>query len=191
MEGWFWRMCPRSRFRSGGTCERTLVLVSFPGNIRMYPLSDFRSGEHPPRPPFHENHPLHNLRLFSTNWRESSHCLVAIRSVFLVSAEALLKASMSLAQKGKKETKNVQKSDIMVTKRVTETEKVTYPLLRHIESKFHRFLALPQNGFSVFFFELPDFLADSVAGFFSFMREMFPENSSWHKDIAWHMSDTS
>ena len=41
IKGWFWRMCPRSGFRSGGTCERTLVPVFVPG-------------EHPPklrRPP--------------------------------------------------------------------------------------------------------------------------------------------
>ena len=27
LKGWFWRMYPRSGFRSGGTCERTLVPV--------------------------------------------------------------------------------------------------------------------------------------------------------------------
>ena len=27
VKGWFWRMCPRSGFRSEGTCERTLVPV--------------------------------------------------------------------------------------------------------------------------------------------------------------------
>ena len=42
--GWFWRTCPRSRFRSGGTCERTLVPVFVPGNIRTCPRSGFRSG---------------------------------------------------------------------------------------------------------------------------------------------------
>ena len=36
-------MYARSDFRSGGTCERTLVPVFVPGNIRMYPRSGFRS----------------------------------------------------------------------------------------------------------------------------------------------------
>ena len=35
VKGWFWRMCPRSGFRSGGTSECTIVpvfvLVSVPG----------------------------------------------------------------------------------------------------------------------------------------------------------------
>ena len=31
-------------FHSGGTCQRTLVSVSFRGSIRMYPCSGFRSG---------------------------------------------------------------------------------------------------------------------------------------------------
>ena len=31
VKGWFWRMYPRSRCRSGGTCERTLVPVFVPG----------------------------------------------------------------------------------------------------------------------------------------------------------------
>ena len=39
VKGWFWRMYPRSGFRSGGTCERTLVLV-------------FVSWEHPNVPSF-------------------------------------------------------------------------------------------------------------------------------------------
>ena len=42
--GWFWRTYPRSGFRSGGTCESTLVPVFVPWNIRMYPRSGFRSG---------------------------------------------------------------------------------------------------------------------------------------------------
>ena len=38
-------MCPRSAFRSGGTCERTLVPVfRSRGNIRTYPRSGFCSG---------------------------------------------------------------------------------------------------------------------------------------------------
>ena len=80
VKAWFWRMCPRSGFRFGGTCERTLVPVfvpgehpnvpsfrfSFRGNMRTYPRSGFRSGgtsectlvpvfvpgEHPPKPRF-------------------------------------------------------------------------------------------------------------------------------------------
>ena len=39
MKGLFWRTYPRSGFRSGGTCERSLVPVFVPG-------------EHPPKPPF-------------------------------------------------------------------------------------------------------------------------------------------
>ena len=52
VKGWFWRMYPRSSFRSGGTSECALVPVFVLGNIRMYPLSGFRSGGHPPKPPF-------------------------------------------------------------------------------------------------------------------------------------------
>ena len=46
VKGWFWRMYPRSGFRSGGTFERTLVPVFRSGgiNIRMYPRSGFRFG---------------------------------------------------------------------------------------------------------------------------------------------------
>ena len=47
VKGWFWRMCPRSSLRSGGTCECTLVPVVVPG-------------EHPPNHPL-ENHTLSTL----------------------------------------------------------------------------------------------------------------------------------
>ena len=43
---------PRSGFRSGGTCERTLVPAFVLGNIRIYPRSGFRSTL--------ENHPFVN-----------------------------------------------------------------------------------------------------------------------------------
>ena len=54
-KGWFWRTYPRSGFRSGGTCERTLVPV-------------FGLGEHPNVPSFrcsfrgniHQKHPFGN-----------------------------------------------------------------------------------------------------------------------------------
>ena len=42
-------MCPHSGFRSGGTCERTLVPVFVPG-------------EHPPKPPFWKTTLLSTLR---------------------------------------------------------------------------------------------------------------------------------
>ena len=35
---------------------------SFRGNMRTYPRSGFRSGEHPPKPPFFGNHPFVDLR---------------------------------------------------------------------------------------------------------------------------------
>ena len=46
-------MHPRSGFRSGGTCERTLVPVFVPRehpNVSSFPV--FVPGEHPPKPPF-------------------------------------------------------------------------------------------------------------------------------------------
>ena len=46
-------MYPRSGFRSGGTCERTLVPVFRSGGTcerTLVPV--FAPGEHPPRPPF-------------------------------------------------------------------------------------------------------------------------------------------
>ena len=58
----FWRMYPRSGFRSRGTCERTLVPVFVPGEhlseCTLVPV--FVPGEHPPKPPFLENHPFVN-----------------------------------------------------------------------------------------------------------------------------------
>ena len=46
-------MCPRSGFRSGGTCERTLVPVFVPGEHANIPsFRFFVPGEHPPKPPF-------------------------------------------------------------------------------------------------------------------------------------------
>ena len=45
VKGWFWRMYPRSGFRSGGTSECTLVPVFlFWGSMRTCPRSSFRSG---------------------------------------------------------------------------------------------------------------------------------------------------
>ena len=44
-KGWFWRMYPRSSFRSGGACEGTLVPVLVRGEHPNVPLvSGFRSG---------------------------------------------------------------------------------------------------------------------------------------------------
>ena len=37
----YWRMCPRSGFRSGGTCERTLVSVFVPGGHPNVPSFQF------------------------------------------------------------------------------------------------------------------------------------------------------
>ena len=59
LEVWFWRMCPCSGFRSGGTCERrTLVPVFVPGehpNVSSFRFSFRRNirQNHPfGRPPF-------------------------------------------------------------------------------------------------------------------------------------------
>ena len=41
VKGWFWRMCPRSGFRFGGTCERTLVPVFVPGEHPNVPSFRF------------------------------------------------------------------------------------------------------------------------------------------------------
>ena len=41
VKGWFWRTCPRSAFRSGGTCEPTLVPVFVPGEHPNVPLFRF------------------------------------------------------------------------------------------------------------------------------------------------------
>ena len=38
VKGWFWRTCPRSGFRSGGTCKRTLVPAFVPGEHLNVPL---------------------------------------------------------------------------------------------------------------------------------------------------------
>ena len=58
VKGWFRRMCPRSGFRSRGTCERTLVPVYVPGehpNVPSFRFS-FRGNicqNHPfGKPPF-------------------------------------------------------------------------------------------------------------------------------------------
>ena len=59
VKGWFWRTCPRSGFRSGGTCECTVVPVFwFGGNIRMYPRSGFRSGGTSAKTTLLKNHPF-------------------------------------------------------------------------------------------------------------------------------------
>ena len=53
VKGWFWRMYPRSGFRSGGTSERTLVPVFVPGEpSERILVPGFVPGEHPPKPPF-------------------------------------------------------------------------------------------------------------------------------------------
>ena len=63
VKGWFWRMYPRSGFRSGETCMRT-SRFSFRGNIRMYPRSGFRSEGRSAKTTLLENHPLVNPRVF-------------------------------------------------------------------------------------------------------------------------------
>ena len=48
VKGWFWRMCPRSGFRSGGTCECTLVPDFRSGGTSERTLVPvFVPGEHP------------------------------------------------------------------------------------------------------------------------------------------------
>ena len=49
VKGWFWRMCPRSGFRSGGTYESTLVSVFVPGEHPNVPSFRFRSSAVPKR----------------------------------------------------------------------------------------------------------------------------------------------
>ena len=64
VKGWFWRMCPRSGFRSGGTCECTLVPVFVPGehpNVPSFRMS-FR-GNIRQNHPF-GNHPFGLLRFY-------------------------------------------------------------------------------------------------------------------------------
>ena len=41
IKGWFWRMYPRSGFRSGGTCECTLLPVFAPGEHANVPSFRF------------------------------------------------------------------------------------------------------------------------------------------------------
>ena len=53
VKGWFWRMCSRSGFRSGGTCECTLVPVFVAAEHANVPsFRFFVPGEHLPKPPF-------------------------------------------------------------------------------------------------------------------------------------------
>ena len=53
VKGWFWRTYPRSGFRCGEACERTLVPVSHSGGTSECTLVPFFvPGEHPPKPPF-------------------------------------------------------------------------------------------------------------------------------------------
>ena len=55
MQGWFWRTYPRSGFRSGGTCERTLVPVFVPGEHLNVPSFRFSF-----RGYIRQNHPFRN-----------------------------------------------------------------------------------------------------------------------------------
>ena len=57
-------MCPRSSCRSGGTCERTLTCSGFRsgGTSEWTLVPALVLGEHPPKPPFLENHPFVNPR---------------------------------------------------------------------------------------------------------------------------------
>ena len=57
VKGWFWRMCPRSGFRSQGTCERTLVPVFVPGEHPNVPSFRFSVRGH-----IRQNHPFVNPR---------------------------------------------------------------------------------------------------------------------------------
>ena len=59
VKGWFWHMCPRSGFFSGGTCKCTLVPVFVPGEHANVPsFWSFRGNicqNHPlGKPPFRE-----------------------------------------------------------------------------------------------------------------------------------------
>ena len=73
VKGWFWRMYPRSGFRSGGTCERTLVPV-------------FVSGDHPNVPSFRfsfwgntrQNHPFGNHPFGNPRKTEVRHLCVKL-----------------------------------------------------------------------------------------------------------------
>ena len=53
VKGWFWRICPRSGLRSGGTCERTLVPVFVPGELPSVPSLRFSFREN-----IRQNHPF-------------------------------------------------------------------------------------------------------------------------------------
>ena len=64
IKGWFWRTYPRSGFRSGGTCERTLVPVCSGASSECTLVPVFVPGKHPPKPPFW-NHPSVNPRVFT------------------------------------------------------------------------------------------------------------------------------
>ena len=66
VKGRFWRMCPHSGFRSGGTCERTLVPVLGPGEHPNVPSFRFRSGGTSAKTTLLENCPSVNPRYFST-----------------------------------------------------------------------------------------------------------------------------
>ena len=65
VKGWFWRMCPSSGFRSGGTCERTLVPVFVPGGTSECALVRvFCSGGTSDKTTLLENHPFVNPRFY-------------------------------------------------------------------------------------------------------------------------------
>ena len=71
VKGWSWRMCPRSGFCSGGTCERTLVPVFVPGehpNVPSFRFSFWGNIRQKPKTTLLENHPFANPRenLFSS-----------------------------------------------------------------------------------------------------------------------------
>ena len=69
-KGWFWRMYPRSGFRSGGTCERTLVPVCLPGEHPNVPSFRFSF-----RGNIRQNHPFGNL-LGSSESRSCNNTLL-------------------------------------------------------------------------------------------------------------------
>ena len=63
VKGWFRRTYPRSGFRSGGTCERTLVPVFVPGEHPNVPSFRFLFRGTSAKSPLLENHPFGKPRI--------------------------------------------------------------------------------------------------------------------------------
>ena len=58
VKGWFWRMCPRSGFLRGEHANVPSSRFFFGGTSEFSLVPVFVPGEHPPKPPFLENHPF-------------------------------------------------------------------------------------------------------------------------------------